>query len=459
MNRSSRWAVAAAMFVSTAAMSVTAHARIFDAETFVLDNGLEVVVVTNRSAPVVSHMLWYRVGAADEPPGVSGIAHYLEHLMFLGTDTMPEGEFNDLVARNGGEQNAFTSWDFTAYFQNVAVDRLPLMLALESDRMANLAVTVERALIERDVVLEERRERIDNSPPSRLGEQMLAALYQNHPYGVPIIGWEHEMAALTLDDALAFYETWYAPNNAVLVVAGDIDAETLRPMVEETYGTIPSRPVPERMRPQEPEQFGARRVIVVDPAVRQPDWRRYYLAPTYRTSQDNDVYALQVLNELFGADTTSRLYQALVVDQEIATGAGSAYSPSAFDQAQLAIFVTPRADTAIAAIEAAIDAEVARLLADGVGEEEVAQARERLAVAAAFAGDSLSGPAHTIGRALTVGLALEELQAWPESIRAVTVEDVERVARRVLDTDRSVTGLLIAEAPRPEAPASGQGEE
>lgn len=420
-----------------------AAARVFDAETFTLDNGMRVVVVTNRTAPVVSHMVWYGVGAADEPPGQSGVAHFLEHLMFLGTDAVPEGEFSEIVARHGGEQNAFTSWDYTAYFQNVAVDRLPLMMELEADRMANLAVGDLRALNERNVIVEERRQRIDNDPSARLNEQMFAALFQNHPYGTPIIGWAHEIQGLTLDDAVEFYRDWYAPNNAVLVVSGDIDAEALRPLAELTYGRIPARPVAERVRPREPEVAAERQVTVRDEGVQLPSWRRFYQAPSYINSDGADPYAVQVLNEIFGAGSTSRLYRSLVVDQGVAVGAGSAYSPNDIDYSIFGVFVTPQAGTEPAEVEAAVDAEIDRLLEEGVEDEEVAAARERLATEAIYARDSLTGPARTIGMALTIGRSLEDVQAWPERIRAVTAEDVMAAARHVLQPERSVTGELL----------------
>ena len=430
-----------------------APAAVFEPETFTLDNGMDVVVVTNRTAPVVTHMVWYRVGAADEPPGLSGLAHYLEHLMFLGTETREGGEFSRIVSRNGGRENAFTSWDFTAYFQSVAVDRLGLVMALEADRMTHLAVDEARALVERDVVIEERRQRVDNNPASRLHEQMYAALFQNHPYGRPIIGWAHEMADLTLADAMAFYETWYAPNNAVLVVSGDIDAATLRPLAEAHYGAIPARRVPDRSRPQEPETAAERRVSLSDPRVQIPDWRRYYPADSYGALADDgaddggaDPYALQVLNEVFGAGSTSRLYRALVVDQQIAVGAGSGYSPSNVDDSVFGIYVTPRGDAAIDRIEAAIDAEIAALLHDGVAEDELAAARERLAIEAIYARDSVMGPAQTVGRAMAIGFPLDEMEQWPARIRAVTADQVVEAARLVLRRERSVTGVLMPAA-------------
>lgn len=423
--------------------------RVFDPETFTLDNGMQVVVITNRNAPVVTHMVWYKVGAADEPAGRSGVAHFLEHLMFLGTEDLPEGEFSNIVARSGGQENAFTAWDYTAYFQSIAVDRLPLVMELEADRMTNLAVSAERALVERNVIIEERRQRVDDDPSARLNEQMFAALFLNNPYGRPIIGWEHEIAALTLDDAIAFYGDWYAPNNATLVVSGDIDAEALRPLAERTYGRIPARAVPDRGRLVEPGHAVERRVVLRDESVVLPSWRRFYLAPSFGAPGDNpgDIYALQVLNEVLGAGSTSRLYKSLVVERGLAVGAGSSYSPSDLNQTAFAIFVTPRADADLDAVEAAVDAELARLLSGDLPEAEVAAARERLAIEAIYARDSLFGPARTLGQALTIGRTVDDVEAWPERIRSVSVEDVLAAGRQVFDPIRSVTGSLLPAGP------------
>ena len=439
-----------AVLASPAGPAAPAAAQVFEPETFTLDNGMTVVVVTNRSAPVVSHMVWYGVGAADEPPGQSGIAHFVEHLLFRGTTTRPDGEFNRLVSANGGTHNAFTSWDYTAYFQTIAVDRLPLMMRLEADRMVNTVLDPEIVEAERQVVLEERRERIDNAPAGRLGEQMTAALYLNHPYGVPIIGWEHEIADLTVEQLAAFYRRWYVPNNAVLVVAGDIDAATLRPLAEEIYGALPpGPPLPPRSRPQEPAAMLARSVTLADPQVEQPAWQRLYQAPSYNTDRD-DAHALQLLSEILGGGTTSRLYRALVLDQAIALNAGTGYSPTAVDGSRFGLYVSPKPDTDPATVAAAIDAEIARLLDDGIDPAELTRARERLLLETAYAQDSLYWPARVFGAALATGGDIDQVEAWPTRIAAVTADDVLAAATRLLDPARSVTGVLLP---------AGEGEE
>ena len=313
------------MLGAALAVSAGARAEVFNPETFTLDNGMDVVVIPNRRAPIVQHMVWYKVGAADEPVGKSGTAHFLEHLLFKGTERMAPGRFSEIVAENGGQENAFTSSDYTGYYQTVARDRLEIMMDLEADRMTNLRLTDELVLPERDVVLEERRSRIDNEPGSKLREMMNAALYLNHPYRYPVIGWEHEIRALTTRDALDFYERWYAPNNAILIVAGDITAEEVRPLAEKYYGAIPARAVPERRRASEPEQHAPRRVRLESERVRQPSVSISYLAPSHNRGAVEHAYPLLVLDEILGGGATSRLYRSLVVEQGIAAAAGSSY--------------------------------------------------------------------------------------------------------------------------------------
>ncbi|HSR72282.1 MAG TPA: pitrilysin family protein, partial [Kiloniellales bacterium] len=337
------------------------EARVFDPESFMLDNGLQVVVVTNRRAPIVTHMIWYKVGAADEKPGESGNAHFLEHLMFKGTETLKPGEFSEIIALNGGQENAFTSQDFTAYFQSVARDRLEIVMKHEADRMANLVLTDEVVLPERDVVLEERRSRIANNPGAQLSEMVQATLYLNHPYRLPVIGWEHEIRALNTETALAFYRRWYAPNNAVLIVAGDVTAEEVRPLAERYYGEVAARPVPERRRPAEPEQAASRRVTLESPQVRQPSLSISYIAPGHN-APDGISHALQVLEEILGGGTTSRLYTALVVEQGLAASAGSNYGGSSLDLSDFTVYASPRPGLEMEPLETALRAEIARLL-------------------------------------------------------------------------------------------------
>jgi zinc protease len=419
------------------------QARVFDPEVFTLDNGMQVVVITNRRAPIVTHMVYYKVGAADEVPGESGLAHFLEHLMFKGTETLGPGEFSDIIAANGGTENAFTSSDYTGYYQTVARDRLEIVMRHEADRMVNLRLTDELVDPERQVVLEERRSRIDNEPGSQLWEMIGATMFLNHPYRRPVIGWEHEIRQLSAEGALAFYRRWYAPNNAILIVAGDVSADEVRPLAERYYGVIPRGEVPERRRVEEPPAHAARSVTLESPRVRQPSFSISYLAPSYDKDAEGHAYALQVLDQIMGGGPTSRLYRALVVEQSLAARAGSHYDANSLDLTTFVFTASPRVGVAVEDLEAALRAEIARLLSEGVDEEEVATAKRRLAALAVYARDSLGTGARVIGRALSTGQSVADVEAWPERIAAVTAEQVNAAAKALLRAERSVSAYLL----------------
>jgi zinc protease len=419
-----------------------AEAALFNPETFTLDNGMQVVVVTDRRAPVVTHHVWYKVGSADSPPGKSGLAHFLEHLMFKGTKTLKPGEFSEIVARNGGNENAFTGQDYTGYYQTIAKDRLELVMKMEADRMTNLVLDDASVLPERDVVLEERSQRVDNDPGARLAEQVNAAQFLNHPYRLPVIGWRHEMETYTREDALDFYRKWYAPNNAILIVAGDIDAEELRPLAERYYGSIPAREVPKRVRLQEPVQDAAREVELSDPRVQQPSWSRSYLAPSYNKGETEDAYPLQVLADVLGGTSTSRLYRSLVIDQKLAASAGAYYRGSALDNATFRIYASPRPGVSLDQIEAAVDAELVKLVEQPMTEEEVARSTRRLVAEAVYARDSLSSAVRSFGIALATGRTVDDVEAWPERIAAVDAGQVNAAASHVFHPETSVTARL-----------------
>jgi zinc protease len=438
-----RFIPALAALLLGAAASGGAAAKVFDPKTFTLENGLQVVVVENHRAPVVTHMVWYRCGAADEKPGKTGIAHFLEHLMFKGTKTVPPGAFSAEVARYGGDENAFTTSDYTAYFQSVAVEHLEDVMRLEADRMSNLVLTDKEVLPERDVILEERRMRTDNEPSARLSEMMRASLFLNSPYRMPTIGWEQEMRGLTTADALEWYGRWYAPNNAILIVAGDVTVDQVRPLAEKYYGVIPRRDVPERVRPQEPAQFAPRRVTLESAEVKQGQWSRQYQAPSYRTGPKDDVYALELLAEILGGNTTSRLYRRLVVTDRIAASAGAYFDSDAFDLGTFGFYAVPPPGQDAAMVEKATDDEIAKLLRDGVTEKELAAAKKALLSDAIKARDGISAPARIIGTSLSTGSTLEDIESWPDRIQAVTAEQVKTAATNVLRLDYSVTGTLL----------------
>ncbi|WP_281980846.1 M16 family metallopeptidase [Thalassorhabdomicrobium marinisediminis] len=413
--------------------------------TYQLDNGMDVVVIEDHRAPVVVHMLWYRAGSADEPVGSSGVAHFLEHLLFKGTDTVESGEFQRVVAENGGSDNAFTSFDYTGYFQRIAADRLPLMMQYEADRMTNLVLTEEDIVTERGVILEERNQRTENSPGALAREQMRAAQYLNHRYGVPIIGWKHEMEELDMEDALSFYDLYYSPNNAILVVAGDVEPDEVLALAEEYYGPIPAEPdLPERIRSQEPPQIAERRLIFEDSRVAQPYLTRSYLAPERDPGAQEDAAALTYLAELLGGSPfTSALGIALQFDSTTAVYSSAYYDGLNLDDGTFGLTVVPAEGVSLQEAEDKMDAAIIAFLDAGIDPERMEALRTQLKASESYARDDVGGLARRYGAALTSGLTVEDVQAWPEILQAVTAEDVLAVAERVLDRDRSVTGWVV----------------
>jgi zinc protease len=422
-----------------------AAAQRFGAESFTLANGLEVVVLPNHRVPAIHQMVWYKVGAADDPRGKSGSAHFLEHLMFKGTTARPPGVFSRLIAQNGGRDNAFTTDDYTVYHETVARDRLPLVMQLEADRMTGLVLDDAVVLPEREVVLEERRTRIDNEPTALLREQLTANLFLNASYRVPSIGWEGEIKRLGTDDALAFYRQWYMPNNAVLIVAGDTDTAEVRRLAEQHFAPLTARPLPPRLRLDEPEHRAAVRLEMKSARVAQPSWRRLYLAPSHRAGDTKHAHALQVLSELLGGGPSARLYQSLVLKDKIALSASTDYTASSLGLSTFAIYATPKPGIAVADLEAAIDAQLNRLIDEGVDADELRLAQDRLQASAIYSSDSLRGPAEIVGTALAIGRSLDDVTQWPERIGRVTAAEVAAAARAVFILRNSATGILLPE--------------
>lgn len=439
-----------ALFLGLARMPALAEApagKEWQVSSFVLDNGMEVVVIPDRRAPIATHMVWYKVGSADEPPGKSGIAHFFEHLMFKGTRNHAAGEFDRAVAEIGGNNNAFTSYDYTAYFEMVPADALERMMAFEADRMRNLLLTEEVIATERDVVLEERRSRVDNDPSALLDEEVSATLWQNQPYRIPVIGWMQEMEQLNRADAQAFYDRYYTPNNAVLVVAGDVEAEAVKAMAERTYGKIARGPdLPPRLRPVEPEQNTRRTVTLTDGRVSVPSFSAQWVVPSYSTAKPGEAEALDLLAEILGGGTRSRLYQELVVKQGIAASAGASYSGTMLDDTSFAVYGAPRGDASLEDVEQAVAKEVARIASDGVTADELEKAKKRFVRATIFARDRQSGMANIFGSTLATGGTVQDLQEWPDRIAKVTPEQVKAAAARYLLPSRSTTGYLLPQA-------------
>ncbi|WP_126979008.1 M16 family metallopeptidase [Frigidibacter oleivorans] len=419
---------------------------------FTLENGLQVVVIEDHRAPAVTHMIWYRAGSADERPGVSGIAHFLEHLMFKGTDDVGPKEFSRLVEVNGGSDNAFTSYDYTAYFQRIAADRLDLVMRMEADRMQDLILSEDDVRTERDVILEERSQRTDSDPGALFGEQRSAAQYLNHPYGKPVIGWRHEMEQLSRQDALDWYRTYYAPNNAIVVVAGDADPAEVRRLAEEYYGPLePSTTIPDRARPQEPPQIAERRVEFADPRVAQPYVVRSYLAPERDPGDQGEAAALTILAELLGGSG-----QTSVLSRKLTFGTGEALFTSAYydglaiDDTTFGLVVVPAPGVTLAEGEAALDRAVAEFIEEGVDAAQLERVKTQVRAADIYAQDSVDGLARRYGSALAVGLTIDDVQGWTAALSAVTADEVMAAANRVLDRRHAVTGWLMA----PPAPGS-----
>ena len=437
--------------------------------TFTLDNGLNVVVIEDHRAPFVVQMIWYRVGAADEPPGHSGIAHFLEHLMFKGTEKVAPNAFSGIVEAQGGDDNAFTSWDYTAYFQRIAADRLDLVMELEADRMRNLRLTEEDVATERQVILEERAQRTDSDPGALLMEQMRAAQFLNHPYAVPVIGWRHEMAELSREDALSYYERFYAPNNATLVIAGDVQPDAVRALAEKHYGPLkPSDGIVPRIRPQEPPHLSERRLSLADERVSDPYVFRTYLAPERDPGNQSEAAALTILAELLGGNgQTSVLARALQFDNQTAVYTAAFYNGTSIDDATFGVYVIPAPGVDLAQAEAELDRVLAEFLETGPDPAALDRIRTQIRANEIYARDDVQSLANRYGQELSVGLTLADIEGWDEALSAVTEADIMAVARKVLDRRNAVTGWLtqpeaapatVVPAATTEAPADAATE-
>lgn len=428
-------------------LALTLGLRAALAETvtsFTLENGLEVVVIEDHRAPIVVQMIWYRAGAADEPPGKSGVAHFLEHLMFKGTDDIPPNQFSALIEAQGGDDNAFTSWDYTAYFQRISADRLEMVMKMEADRMRNLRLTEEDVATERQVILEERAQRTDSDPGSLLNEQMRATQYLNHRYGTPIIGWRHEIEGLTRQDALDWYSRFYAPNNATLVIAGDVTPEQVRALAEKHYGPLtPSEGIAPRMRPQEPPQLAERRITLADGRVSNPYVFRSYLAAERDPGAQEEAAALTILAALLGGDgQTSHLARSLQFDTQTAVYTSAFYDGTSIDDGTFSLVVVPAPGVSLDQAEAALDKALADFLAKGPDPAAFERIKTQIRASDIYAKDNVQGLANTYGEELTIGLTLADVQSWPAVLDAVTLQDVMATAEQVLNRDRAVTGWL-----------------
>lgn len=410
---------------------------------FTLDNGMQVLVRQDHRAPVVVSQVWYRVGSSYEGRGQTGISHLFEHMMFKGTEQYPEGEFSDIIAREGGRLNAFTGRDFTAYFEILAADRLPIALELEADRMANLQLSAEDLATEREVVLEERRLRTDDRPEGRFGERYSAVAYPGTGYAHPIIGWADDVAGTQVDDLQNWYEQWYTPANATLVVAGDVEPQAVYELAQNYFGEIEGAAAPEVHDPEVLSPPGERRLIYRDEQTRVPQLRMGYEVPSFATADSaRDPYALLLLATVLDGGDGARLAEELVRGSQVAAAAGAGYNPMTRLDGEFSLYGVP-GDGDVEAVEAALREQIKRVQENPVSEEELERARSQLLADHLFELDSVFYQAMQLGMLETTGAGWETLAAFEENIRALTAADLQAAAQRYLRADHLTVGIML----------------
>jgi zinc protease len=417
----------------------TAHAETFERT---LANGLKVVVKEDHRAPVVVQQIWYKVGSMDEVSGTTGVAHALEHMMFKGTKSVPAGEFSRRIAAAGGRENAFTNSDYTAYFQQLDKSRLPLAMKLESDRMHNLNLTAKEFGKEIKVVMEERRMRTDDEPQSLMNEIMMATIYEEHPYHHPVIGWMSDLEAMTVNDVRNWYQRWYAPNNATLVVAGDVKADEVFALAQRYYGGIPRKVLPARRHYTEPKQVGIKRLVVKAPA-ELPQLVMAYQAPALRDpKQDWKPYALEMLAGVLDGNESARLNQHLVREQQVASTVGADYDPESRGPSLFTLEATPSTGKTVQDAEAALRAEIALLVKNGVAEDELKRVKAQVMAAEVYKLDSVFYQAMQIGQLESIGLGYPAIPVMLEKLQQVTAAQVQQVAAEFLRDDDLTVAVL-----------------
>lgn len=432
--------------------SAAAQAGILDTT---LPNGLRVIVKEDHRAPVMVSQVWYRAGSIDEFNGTTGVAHVLEHMMFKGTKDVPPGEFSKRIAAAGGRENAFTSRDHTAYFQQMHKDKLELSMQLEADRMANLVISDELFAKEIQVVMEERRMRTDDNPQAVVYERMTAVAYQGHPYQRPIIGWMNDLEHMTAQDARDWYARWYAPNNATLVVAGDVNADAVLALAKKYFGPLTPHALPLRKPQDEPAQVGVKRINVKAPA-KLPYLVMAYHAPALRAwDKDWAPYALQILGGVLSGNDSARLQKALVKEQQVAVNADAGYDAVARGPSMFMLDATPVQGKTVGDVEAALRREIERIKQEGVSEAELNRVKSQIIAGDIFQRDSLFYQAMQLGEYVTAGLPPEALDGRVARLRAVTPEQVKAVARQYLIDDALTIAVLDPQAleSKPHRPA------
>jgi|KBSMisStandDraft_5_1062788.scaffolds.fasta_scaffold44685_3 zinc protease len=409
---------------------------------FALQNGMQVLVVPDHRAPVITQMLWYRVGAVDDPPGISGLAHFFEHMMFRGTAANPGDVFAKTVARNGGEDNAYTTHDYTAFYEQIAKDRMRVVMGLEADRIANLDLSDNNVRTERDVVMEERRMRVDNDPQSLLREQMEAALHLSHPYGRPVIGWPDEIRRIDRVAAQDFYNHHYAPNNCILVIAGDVTPDEVRNAAEAEYGKLPARELVPRWEFAQPPRMGETRLSIARSDVKVPLFFRIYRVQSYTDAKPGEAEALEILAQAMGGDSTSTLYRELVVAKRLASDAGASYDGYNRDSGEFSVYAVPRPGVRLEQLEKAVDEIISRYTRSPPESTEFGRAKTQLVASAAYRRDNQYQMAAAYGQALAIGLTTDDVEQWPDRIKAVQPAAVRTAAAKELHRRETVTAYL-----------------
>ena len=417
--------------------------KLFDAKQFKLKNGLQVIVIENSRAPVVSQMIWYNVGSIDEKFGKSGLAHFLEHLMFKGTKKYPSGYYSKYISKNGGTENAFTSFDYTAYYQIVPTEHLEKIVELEADRMTNLTLTDEQVETEKKVILEERYQRIDSKPSAILDESIRKSLFPNHTYGTPIIGWEHEIKALTIDDVRKFYNDYYNPKNAILIFSGDVSLKKAKEYSEKYFGKIKVKNQINinRIKLNDPVLRTNIRINYDDENVKQKIWKRSFKTSSYKESIKNGI-ALDLGLKILTGGSTSILYRELVEKKKLVSSIGGYYQGMSRDKATVNFYAIPNENVEISNLEKQIYEIMKKSVVNGITEDRFALQKKKYEYESIYLRDSIFQPAQIVGEALSIGIALEEIENWDEFLNEITIDDVKNELKKFIKNNNYVTGLL-----------------
>ncbi len=392
---------------------------------------MQVLVIPDHRAPVVTQMLWFKVGAVDDPPGISGLAHFFEHMMFRGTKQVPGDLYAQTIAKNGGEDNAFTTHDYTAFYEQIAADRLKLAMDLEADRMVSLDLSDSNVTTERDVVLEERRMRVENNPQALMGEQVEAALHMSHPYGRPVLGWPEEVRRIDKVSAQDFYKHHYAPNNATLIIAGDVMPDQIRVMAQAEYGKVAARPLQPRSEFSEPPRLTETRMTLTRPDIQVPLFQRSYRVPSYAQAAPGQAESFETLAQVMGGDQTAALYRVLVEEKKLATDAGASYDGYARDAGEFSVYAVPRAGVSLEALEKAVDQVMQGFSNAQAKAADLTRAKTQLLASVIYRRDSQFAMASAYGQALMIGLTADDVNEWPARIRAVDAAGIQKVSQRL----------------------------